>query len=285
MFEALSAGFLGSAEQAMSICQRHLERTTAAGAGLARSWAQMALAVALTKHGDPEEALQLGRAALAYQLPLGDQWGPTWVVHIRMWTLARLIADQNAVGKASRSALAKLASEIAYLAGGVKTQRTRLGVLVENLGPFGAETSTAEQVARDVLGQQIYADVEKRGSRLFLDRDELQRIALDTWSISTSPPPAKRASIWQTLSAAEQEVAMLAAAGWPNSAIGVRRGTSTKTTDAQMLSIFQKLTINSREDIVRFVPPDQRDRVSAERSHIPRQSRDKPRSIQPRAKS
>ena len=86
----------------------------------------------------------------------------------------------------------------------------------------------------------------------------------------------------QTLSAAEQEVALLAAAGWPNTAIGVRRGTATKTTDAQMSSIFQKLMINSREDIVRFVPQDQRDRVSAERARFPRQSPDKPRSIHPR---
>jgi hypothetical protein len=50
------------------------------------------------------------------------------------------------------------------------------------------------------------------------------------------------------------------------------------------LSIFQKLVINSREDIVRFVPQDQRSRVSAERSNIPRQSRDKPRSFQHRPK-
>jgi DNA-binding NarL/FixJ family response regulator len=71
------------------------------------------------------------------------------------------------------------------------------------------------------------------------------------------------------LSKAEQEVAMLAAAGWPNSAIGVRRGTATRTTDAQISSIFQKLMINSRDDIVRFVPPDLRNRVSAERSHRP----------------
>src|SRR5262249_60028715 len=108
LFEALAAGFLGSGEQAMSSCQRHLDRATAAGAGLARSWAQMALAIALTKHGDAEEALQLGRDALAYQLPLGDQWGPTWVVHIRMWSLARLITDQIAAGNASRSTLIKL---------------------------------------------------------------------------------------------------------------------------------------------------------------------------------
>jgi predicted ATPase/DNA-binding CsgD family transcriptional regulator len=284
-FEALAAGFFGSAEQAMSICQRHLEWTTAAGAGLARSWAQMALAIALTKHGDAEEALQLGRDALAYQLPLGDQWSTTWAVHIRMWSLARLITHQIAAGNPSRSTLVKLATETAYLAGGVKAQRVQLGVLIDNMGPFADETSTAEKVARDVLGHETYAGAEKRGSRLFTERSELQRIALGTLSIDTSAgddPAAKDTSSWQALSAAEQEVAILAAAGWPNSAIGVRRGTSTKTTDVQMSSILQKLVINSREDIVRFVPQDQRNRVSTERSHIPRQSRDKPRSIHPR---
>jgi DNA-binding CsgD family transcriptional regulator len=282
--EAVAAGFLGSAEQAMSIGQRHLERTTAAGAGLAQSWAQMALAIVLTKHGDAEEALELGRTALLYQLSRGDQWGPTWVVNVRMWSLARLITDQIAAGNASRNTLVKLASEIAYLAGGVKTQRARLGMLIEQLVPFSDETSRAERVACDVLGQETYVDVEKRGAQLFTERSELERLALGTWAVSTPSPAAKCTSIWQTLSGAEQEVAILAAAGWPNSAIGVRRGTSTKTTDAQMSSIFQKLVIKSREDIVRFVPGDQRSQVSAERSHIPRQSRDKPRSIQPRSK-
>jgi predicted ATPase/DNA-binding CsgD family transcriptional regulator len=283
-YEALAAGLYGSTEQAMTISQRHLERTTAAGAGLARSWAQMALAIALTKHGDAEEALQLGRAALAYQVPVGDQWGPTWAVHVRMWSLARLIADQSAAGNTSRNTLVKLASEMAYLAGGVKTQRARLGVLIENMGSFGAETSTAEQVARDVLGQRTYVDIEKHGSRLFAERSELERIALGTLSIDASSVDHSvrmgTSSSWKILSAAEQEVAILAAAGWPNSAIGARRGTSTKTTDAQMSSILQKLIINSRDDIARFVPQDQRAQVSAERSQIPRRNRDKSRSIQ-----
>jgi predicted ATPase/DNA-binding CsgD family transcriptional regulator len=287
--EAMAAAFLGSAEQAMSTCHRHLERITAARAGWARSWAQMALAIALTKHGDAEEALQLGRAALAYQLPLGEQWSPTWVVHIRMWSLARLITDQTAAANTNRSTVVKLASEIAYLAGGAKTQRARLGMLIENQGPFADETRIAEKIARDVLGQQTYADLEKRGSQLFTKRSELQRIALGTLliDVSTIDHPAARngSSKWLTLSMAEQEVAILAAAGWPNSAIGVRRGTSTKTADAQMSSILQKLMINSREDIVRFVPQDQRNRVSAERSQIPRQGRDKPRSIHPRLKN
>jgi predicted ATPase/DNA-binding CsgD family transcriptional regulator len=276
MYEAMAAGFFGSAEQAMTIGQRNLERTAAAGAGWARSWAQMVLAIALTKHGDAEEALQLGRAALACLLPVGDhQWGMMWGVHVRMWSLARLITDQSAAGNTSRRALVKLASEIAYLAGGVKTQQARLGVLIENMGPFGDETSSAEKVARDVLGQQTYADIEKRGSRLFAERSELQRLALGTLSIDASTvdhPATRSTSGWQILSEAEQEVAVLAAAGWPNRAIAVRRGTSTRTTDAQMAKIFEKLMINSREDIARFVPQDQRHRISAKRSHIPRQS-------------
>ena len=274
--EAMAAGFFGSAEQAMSICQRHLERTTTAGAGMTTAWAQLAFAIALTKHGDAEQALQLGRAALAYQLPRGDQWGMTWAVHIRMWSLARLITDQIAAANTSRRTLVKLATEIAYLAGGAKTQRARLGVLIEQLGPFADETSAAEKVAREVLGQESYADIEKRGSRLSAERFELQQIVLGTLSINTSSrnylATTGTSSSWQILSEAEQEVAILAAAGWPNSAIAVRRGTSTKTTDVQISSIFQKLMINSRKDIVGFIPPDQRSRVSAERSHRPRQS-------------
>jgi predicted ATPase/DNA-binding CsgD family transcriptional regulator len=288
MHEALAAAFYGSAEQALRINHRNLEQTTATGAGWARSWAQLTLAIALTKHGDVEEALQLGRDALAYQLPMADNWGTTWAVHIRMWSLARLITDQIAAANTSRSDLVKLATEIAYLAGGLKTQRARLGMRIEGMGPFADETSTAEKVAHDVLGQETYADVEKRGLRLSPQRSELQRIALGTLSISASAgshSATKSTSNWQALSKAEQEVAILAAAGWPNSAIGVRRGTSTKTSDAQIASIFQKLMINSREDIARFVPPDQRDRISAEHSNIPRQSRGKPRSIQHPRKS
>ena len=146
--------------------------------------------------------------------------------------------------------------------------------------PFADETSAAEKVARDVLGHETYAEAEKRGSGLSPERFEVQRLAMGMLSIDASTadhPLTKEAlSNWQSLSKAERDVAILAAAGWSNSAIGVRRGTSTRTTDAQISSIFQKLMINSREDIVRFIPKDQRSRVSAERSHIPHHSRDKP---------
>jgi predicted ATPase/DNA-binding CsgD family transcriptional regulator len=282
--EAISAALLGSAEQAITIAQRHLEWTTALGALWPRSWAQLILAAALTKHGDAEEALRLGHTALSCQLSCGDQWGPTWVVQVRTWSLARLITDQTAAGNTRRSTMVELASEIAYLAGGLKTQREQLGVQIENMGPIAEEASIAEQVAREVLGQRTYTDIEKRGSTSFTGPFELQRLAQGTHSMNTSSvdhPAAKGASTWPTLSEAEQEVAILAAAGWPNSAIAVRRGTSTRTTDAQISSIFQKLMISSREEIVGSIPQDQSDRVSAERSHLPRQSRNKPPRANP----
>jgi DNA-binding CsgD family transcriptional regulator len=211
-----------------------------------------------------------------------DSWGMTWAVHIHMWSLARLITDEIAAGNTSRSDLVKLATEIAYLAGGVNTQQARLGMVIESMGPFADETSNAEKVARDALGQKVYADAKMRGSQLSPERFEVQRIALGALSISmlsVDRPATDSTSGWQALSAAEQEVAILAAAGWPNSAIAVRRGTATRTTDRQMSSIFQKLMINSREDIGRFVPQDQRDRVSVERSRIPRHDLDRPRSV------
>jgi DNA-binding CsgD family transcriptional regulator len=277
MYESMAAGFFGSADQAITTARRQLERTTAAGAGWARSWAQLALAIALTKHGDAQEALRLSQDALTYLLHVGDQWGTTWAVHVRMWTLARLITDAIGGGNASRGTLVEMATEVAYLGGGVKTQHRRLGVLLENLGPLAAETSRAEQIARDLLGPSTYDQIEARGSELFNDRSRLQRLAAGILPTKTSSSAATTTtSAWQALSVAEQQVALLAAAGWPNSAIAVRRGTSTKTIDAQMSSILQKLMISSRKDIASLIPTDQRSQVSAERSKVPRQSRDKP---------
>jgi DNA-binding CsgD family transcriptional regulator len=285
MHEALAAGFYGSPEQAMMVTHYHLEQATTAGAPWAQSWAQLTVAVALIKHGDAEQALHLSRAALADLLRMGDAWTANWAVHAGMWSLARQLTDRLAGGNSRRAALVELATEIAYLAGGLRIQRARLGIAIENLGPFADETHTAEAIARQVLGDQIYVGAENRGSRLSPARSELQRLVLGTLSIDTVPVEdrATAGSLqWQTLSKTEQEVAVLAAAGWPNSAIAVRRGTSTRTTDAQMSSIFQKLTVSSREEIVGVIPQDQRHRVLAERAHKPLQSRRKPQSLQSR---
>lgn len=59
---------------------------------------------------------------------------------------------------------------------------------------------------------------------------------------------------WRELSGAECTVALLAAAGWTDRAIAARRGTSVRTTEAQLASVLRKLVIGSRYDIAPFIP-------------------------------
>ncbi|WP_433194646.1 helix-turn-helix transcriptional regulator [Nocardia sp. CA-107356] len=266
LFEALAAGFVGTAAQALDIARRHLDNVTAAGAGWAKSWAELAWAIALTKHGDPKEALAVGRTALADQLAMRDQWGLIWAVHIRAWTLARMVDDARAANSVPAERVRAWAVEIAQLSGGASTVRQRLGVDIANLGPFGVETSEAIESARDVLGHKDFVAAEREGAMLRPEHYEVARLALGTLSMDRlavdHPVRQHRPSRWYELTNAEQEVATLAAAGWTNTAIAARRGSSFKTVDAQMATIFQKLMITTRADLTRLVPTDRRDEVA-----------------------
>ncbi|MEV6428033.1 LuxR C-terminal-related transcriptional regulator [Nocardia sp. NPDC051463] len=286
MFEALAAGLLGTAQQAVEITRRTFEHTTAAGARWAKSWAEMAWAIVLTKHGDPTQALALERSALAYQLPIRDRWGAIWAVHFRSWSLAQIITDASAAGNPDPAELEALATEAAQLAGGAATLRARLGVDIEGLRPFANETTKAIDVARRVLGPEAYAAAYRQGSLLRPESHEVQRLALGTLSIDRMPmahPARKNApSHWDELSAAEEQVATLAAAGWTNTAIATRRGNSRRTVDAQMAAIFHKLVITSREDIIELVPRDRIDQVRKEAARQRREIGQRPRTPRPR---
>lgn len=282
LFEALAAGFLGTAVQALDIARRHLDNATASGAPWVKSWAELAWAIALTKHGDTKQALAVGRTALANQLSMRDKWGEVWAVHIRTWTLARMVEEAKSANGADR--VLAWATEIAQLSGGAAALRQRLGVDIANLGPFAIETAKAIDIARDVLGDEGFAASEREGSMLRPEHSEVARLALGTLSLNKvavdHPVRRSRPSPWPELSVAEQEVATLAAAGWTNSAIAARRGSSFKTVDAQMVAIFQKLMINSRADIATFVPADRRAEVAqaaAGRPEDPSQRRTRPR--------
>ncbi|MGW4094852.1 AAA family ATPase [Nocardia sp. NPDC004750] len=270
--EAWSAGFVGSAEQALEITGKHLDRATASGARWAKAWAEMARAITLTKYGNPTEALDLGRSALLYHLQAHDHWGELWTVHIRMWSLAQIVREMDAAGTADRSELRALATEIAQLAGGAATLRATLGFDRGDLGSYADETSKAMDVARSVLGHDQFAAGQRQGSLLRPELSEVQQLALGILSVDRLPMhhPARRdtPSHWHELSAAEQDVAALAAAGWTNSAIATRRGSSGKTIDAQMAAIFRKLAITSRGDIIKLVPDDRINGIRAEAAKL-----------------
>ncbi|MFG1791877.1 LuxR C-terminal-related transcriptional regulator [Nocardia sp. NPDC049149] len=275
--EALAAGMLGTPEQALETANAYLERASRAGARWATSWAQCILALALTKYGDPHEALAMGSKALHGHLAIGDRWGALMGVRIRMSALARLIEDARTGGGSARSRqLTEWATDIARLFGGAAEQHKRIPAMQGNLDPFAASTEAAAAAARTVLGERAFALAAHEGAALRPELDEVTKLAVGDLPLDRSSTRLRTqhhaVAQWHGLTAAEQQVAVLAAAGWTNTAIAARRGSSTKTVDAQMASIFDKLLINSRGHIAELVPVEMRPKVAEESNRRPRRA-------------
>ncbi|MFJ1454904.1 ATP-binding protein [Nocardia sp. N2S4-5] len=274
MFEALAAAFLGTPAQALEVTGRHLDAAARSGAEWARSWAELAWAIAETAHGDPHAALTRGRTTLARQVEMRDSWGTVWAVHIRAWTLARLLTTD---GRTDSERAADRAVEIARLLGGAAALRHELGVDIAHLGPFATETERAADLTRKALGQHDFDTAWDEGAALRPSPTEVPRLALGDLTLRRLPAdrPGRRESPtpWQLLTDAERDVAVLAAAGWSNTAIATRRGSSYRTVDAQMAAVLHKLMIRSRDDILPLVPAEHRDRVEREREREPRATR------------
>jgi DNA-binding CsgD family transcriptional regulator len=257
MFRALAAGFFGPGPVAEQLTRRHLNAARDSGANWALSWAELASAVALVRFGDPRHALLVTRSALRRQLDHHDQWGALWAVHIAAWAVA---AQARGLPAGSDAAVGP-ATETARLAGGAATLRAGVGVDLEGLGPFADQTYAAIDIARRILGDRAYEAAEREGGLLRPELREVQLLALGTPPPRAEVPVAAVHTEWERLTTAERAVAVLAAAGLPNTAIAARRGSSARTVGAQISSILQKLMIGSRREITRFVPDSAREPV------------------------
>ncbi|MFE9575126.1 LuxR C-terminal-related transcriptional regulator [Nocardia sp. NPDC006044] len=265
MFSALAAGLLGSPQEAMERARIHSDRVRAAGAEWAMAWAELTWAMALSRNGDAVEALTVGSRALARQVAFHDQWGALWILHVRTWSLAKVITQLLAGSQSDGARVQTLATETARVVGGLRTSHKALGGGFGALGPLATATAQAAEVARRVLGVDAYAAAENWGAQLRPESSELERFVLGT--LSTDTPSKDETTgvspLWNNMTKAEQEVAALAAAGCTDSEIAAYRGTSLKTVNAQMSTVLQKLMIPSRRAIIRFVPPDHLERIRA----------------------
>lgn len=270
--EAWAASFLGSPEQALAITGRHLDLTLKSGAELEKGWSEMMRGIALIKNGDPDHALTIERRALADHEAAGDLWGELMMVHTRMWSLAQILRALVASKNPDHDEVVGLATKVAHLVGGTATLRVALGAEMRGgEGPYKFATVDAADAAREVLGTRAFDAAYRRGALLRPELHEAQLLAVGSLSMDLLPVdhPARQTepSPWSNLSNAEQQVALLAAAGWTNSAIAARRGTASKTVDAQMGAILRKLTVTSREDIRKLAPANQLARISSEAGH------------------
>jgi predicted ATPase/DNA-binding CsgD family transcriptional regulator len=253
--ESLAESLLGSARRAAQLAAVNLRVSAANQSMNGVSCADLQLSIALTRLGRPAEALVLGRIMIANRLAFGHQWDVLCGVHMRMWALARILADTGSSSHDTARRIA-MAEEIAHLAGGAESQSRSLGYSVVGQGPMRTETDAAVAAARKVLGDTAYDAAEQLGRELRPGLLEVQQLALGALHIDTAPtdPSAGHTSRWQDLTTTEREIAVLAAAGLPNSAIARRRQNSIRTIETHMASVLRKLHLTSRRDIVRYVP-------------------------------
>ncbi|MEU4342134.1 AAA family ATPase [Nocardia sp. NPDC023852] len=253
MSAAGAAAMLG-ANSADHLTESFLDHATTAGSPWATAWAGLTRAVIHMRRGDDSPALDLVRDSLAYYVST-DEWGSMWAVQLRIVALAATVTDD-----ADRHTLAGVATEIAYLAGGLGTLRARYGSNIQTPPEFTERTAEAIARARDLLGADAFTSAQERGAQLRPELDEVQQLALGRLRIPRPEPPtakpveSRRRSPWSELTQAEQDVAILAAAGWTNAAIAERRGTSLRTVEAQLAAILHKLALGSRREIAELVP-------------------------------
>ncbi|WP_327147982.1 ATP-binding protein [Nocardia sp. NBC_01329] len=276
VFAALAASMLGDPEAAERTTRQHLERSVASGSASAAHWARVARALALARSDDPAAALEPAGVVVFGDGAGSDTWMTSWSVAVCMLVLSHVLAVDPAALGAAAAARAR-ATELAWLVGVFRACHRTMGICIERVPMVAAGVRHATETATTILGPAEFAAAEQRGSRLHPGGEEVRQHLRNHWPVRSATPissaaggefePAGRAeSRWNALSPAEREIAVLAAAGWPNSAIAERRGSSVRTVDAQVASIRQKLMIASRRQISDHIPGDLAERVGAERT-------------------
>ncbi|MFE3445676.1 ATP-binding protein [Nocardia sp. NPDC059180] len=160
--------------------------------------------------------------------------------------------------------VAMLMLRLAVDRGSLQEMRLRTERALDATRELDPPPNELRMTAMALLGPATYAATEIRGAQLRLVPNEVQQPTMGTShagerAIRTGSSDDTQPR-WTTLTAAEQDVAVLAAAAWTNSAIAARRGRSRRTVDAQIAAVLLKLQITSRAEIARFVPNDRAER-------------------------
>lgn len=186
-----------------------------------------------------------------------------------MFVLAQVLAgDPAALGAAA--AIRIRATELAWLVGVFRACHRSMGVCIERVPMVVLGVRRATEVATVVIGPADFAVAEQRGGQFRPGGDAAREYLRRRWpvrpvAVDTPVDHGESAdSRWASLSAAEREVAVPAAAGWPNSAIAERQGSSVRTVDTQVAGIRRKLVIGSPRQIPDHIPAHLAGAVDAE---------------------
>jgi predicted ATPase/DNA-binding CsgD family transcriptional regulator len=212
---------------AIERCAQGLRRLDG-GERWARSYLLVITALALFLRGETEPSAVAALDSLRMKHEVGDLTGMAYCLE----TLAMLAAGQ---GRFARTA---------WLLGAADTLWERTGKRLGGTAAIEGLHQWAESTARDGLGG-------KRYERLFRDgaaRERGEIVGLAT-SDTDRLPPASRGHLTRR----EQEVAALAGDGLTSAQIAERLVISSRTVDTHIASIYAKLGISSRVQLVTWL--------------------------------
>lgn len=187
----------------------------------------------------PDRALRLWQGLVAGEWSLVDHWEQGGRRYIAAYQNPPNVSDPRALTTNERAVLE-------YLALGATNKE-----IIYTLGlPEGTVSTCVTQILRK-LGVKKRVELaallpSMRAERLDLDLDGEH---LGVLSVDAAPPT----SLSERLSPAEQEVAVLASRGLSNEQIAGSRGVSMPTIAKQLRAIFDKLGVDNRSQLARFV--------------------------------
>ncbi|WP_280392916.1 helix-turn-helix transcriptional regulator [Nocardia brasiliensis] len=260
-----ATAFYDASAAGLHLIEAHLAEAIAAGARWPIAWAKLNLAIAHYRRGRPEVTIDLVEQVLRAPGMDRDPWCALWAISIQAWALGATLEDEH--GRVRERAM-----EIGRLLGASEKYRQTVIASDRPYEPFRVESVTAADRARNMLGDGAFRAAEAQGRALPMDSPgQVARLILHREDVMAPDAADSGDDRWANLSAAESEVAALAAAGWSNSMIAVKRGRSRKTIDAQLAAILRKLRINARTDIAAHAPPVIRAEIGRATEQKPRQ--------------
>jgi DNA-binding CsgD family transcriptional regulator len=250
MMWSLAASFLCDPETGRAAAEQHLENATHHGGPIWAATAKFAVAVPLTRQGNPRRAVNLLREALRVQREMDDRWGIMWSTDALVWALAALVRSSPATdGRYD----ADSARTVARLLGGARQMRKWLGL--SGAGVFESEHAVAEHVVRDILGESTYLAELRNGSfPEERENDGMRRIISLAMGERMPSEPSEphiltKNSDLPKLTNREMEITALIAKGLSNPEIARKLVISDRTVQTHVTNILNKRGLRNRHQL------------------------------------
>jgi non-specific serine/threonine protein kinase len=202
-----------------------------------RGIAYQLLAGASLGRGDLDDAATAAKESVRLERDLDDRIG---MAH----TIALLAAIESQRGRPQRTATLLGGSEAIF--------QSIPSSLME---PFREPNRQAAEAARLAIGERAFEMAYALG--LAMTRDEVVDYAREVEVVQPAPTVTERSRLTGPLSPREMEVASLVADGATNAQVAGSLFISERTVESHLASIFNKLGVDSRLQVARWIAASQ----------------------------